>query len=179
MGVKLNKELAVFGVILFTLGWMSSIAFPYIFDSLSNANNNLQPITSNTQILQSSSSRDKPSPSNWIKNSQIYVFSDEVVLKIKNAKWAVFTDTKSMDPVIDSTSKAIQTIPENENDIHVGDIVAYKSSYENETVTHRVAEIGNDSKGWYAMLKGDNNKYPDPEKVRFWQITGVVVAIIY
>ena len=177
----MNKKAAIFAVMLFALGWVSSIMYAGIMSSSSPVD---QPVSTQSSVvdlqkLQGSASRDKPSPSNWIKNDQIYVFSDEVVLKIKDAKWAIFTDTKSMDPVIDSTSKAIQIIPENENDIHVGDIVAYKSSYENGTVTHRVAEIGHDSKGWYAMLKGDNNKYPDPEKVRFEQITRVVVAIIY
>jgi len=177
----LNKKTAIFAVMLFALGWVSSIIYAGIMSSFSPLN---QPVSTqgslvDLQKLQGSASRDKFSPSNWINNSQIYVFNDEVVLKIKNAKWAIFTDTKSMDPVIDSTSKAIQVIPENENDIHVGDIVAYQSKYENGMVTHRIIDIGHDSKGWYAMLKGDNNSYPDPEKVRFEQITRVVVAIIY
>ena len=107
------------------------------------------------------------------------VFNDEVILNIKGAKWAVFTDTKSMDPVIDSTSKAIQIIPANESDIHAGDIIAYRSKYENGIITHRVIETGKDSKGWYAILKGDNNSYPDPEKVRFEDVKRVVVAVIY
>src|SRR3989344_5395980 len=163
---------------LFALGWVSSIIYSGVMSSSSSVDHSVstQSNVAGLQKLQGSASRDKPSPSEWVKNSQINVFNDEVVLKIKNAKWAVFTDTKSMDPVIDSTSKAIQIIPENKTDIHVGDIVAYKSSYEDGTVTHRVTEIGNDSKGWYAIFKGDNNKYPDPEKVRFKQITGIVVA---
>ena len=177
----MNKKAAIFAVMLFALGWVSSIMYTEIMSSSGSADHPVSTQSSvvDLQKLQGSASRDKPSPSNWVKNSQINVFNDEVVLKIKNAKWAVFTDTKSMDPVIDSTSKAIQIIPENKTDIHVGDIVAYKSSYEDGTVTHRVTEIGNDSKGWYAIFKGDNNKYPDPEKVRFKQITGIVVAIIY
>ena len=177
----MNKKAILFAVMLFALGWVSSIIYGEVISSYGPVNHPVSTQSSavDLQKLQGSASRDMPSPSDWIKNGQIQVFNDEVVLKIKNAKWAVFTDTKSMDPVIDSTSKAIQIIPKNENDIHVGDIVAYKSSYENGTITHRVAEIGHDSKGWYAMLKGDNNSYPDPEKVRFGQITRVVVAIIY
>ena len=177
----MNKKAAIFAVMLFALGWVSGIVYSGIISSSGSADHPVSAQSSAVDIqkLQGIASRDRPSPSDWIKNSQIYVFNDEVVLKIKNAKWAVFTDTKSMDPVIDSTSKAIQVIPESENDIHVGDIAAYSSKYENETITHRVAEIGRDSKGWYAIFKGDNNKYPDPEKVRFEQITRVVVAIVY
>ncbi|MEK6946987.1 MAG: hypothetical protein AABX32_05270 [Nanoarchaeota archaeon] len=177
----MNKKAAIFAVMLFALGWVSSTMYAGIMSSSSPADHpvSTQSNVVDLQKLQGSASRDKSSPSEWIKNSQINVFNDEVVLKIKNAKWAVFTDTKSMDPIIDSTSKAIQIIPENEVDIHVGDIVAYKSSYGNGTITHRVIQIGHDSKGWFAMLKGDNNNYPDPEKVRFEQIKSVVVAIIY
>lgn len=177
----MNKKAAIFAVVLFALGWLGGMAYTGIISSLSSVDHPISTVSSSADLqkLQSGASRDKISPSNWVTNDQINVFNDEVVLKIKNAKWAVFTDTKSMDPVIDSTSKAIQIIPENEKDIHVGDIVAYKSSYANETITHRVTQIGNDSKGWYAIFKGDNNSYPDPEKVRFEQVTRVVVAIIY
>lgn len=182
MGVKLNKKLVLFAAMLFTLGWMSSVIYAGIMDSpspLSTVTGNIQSANSDAQKLSGNNSRDKLSPSNWINNDQVNVFNDEVVLKIKDAKWAVFTDTKSMDPVIDSTSKAIQVVPANESQIHAGDIVAYKSKYENGIVTHRVIETGKDSKGWYAILKGDNNSYPDPEKVRFENIKRVVVAIIY
>ena len=84
-----------------------------------------------------------------------------------------------MDPVIDSTSKAIQIIPKSEREIHVGDIVSYQSKYKDGIVAHRVVEIGYDSLGWYARLKGDNNPYTDPGNVRFEQIKRVVVAVIY
>ena len=158
------------------------MAYSEVLDTFSSSNvitGNVELAASDTQKLQSAKSRDKLSPSSWIKNEQIYVFNDEVILNIKGAKWAVFTDTKSMDPVIDSTSKAIQIIPANESDIHAGDIIAYRSKYENGIITHRVIETGKDSKGWYAILKGDNNSYPDPEKVRFEDVKRVVVAVIY
>jgi uncharacterized protein (UPF0248 family) len=47
------------------------------------------------------------------------------------------------------------------------------------TIIHRVVKIGQDSEGWYAILKGDNLSQEDPEKVRFDQVQRVVVAIIY
>jgi signal peptidase I len=123
--------------------------------------------------------KDKSSPYDWIKPTQIFVYSDRVVIKIKNPEWSMFMDTNSMDPVIDSSSNAIEIVPKDKNDIHIGDIVAYKSKYHDGIITHRVVDIGYDSKGWYARLKGDNNERIDPGKVRFEQIKRVVVAIIY
>ncbi len=123
--------------------------------------------------------RDKPSPRGRIKNEQILVYDDEVVLKIKNPEWAIFADTKSMDPVIDSSSKAIEIVPESESELRVGDIVAYKSKYSDGIIIHRIVDIGNDDDGWYAILKGDNNEQQDPGKIRFEQIKRVVVAVIY
>lgn len=175
----MNKELIVFAVMLFTLGWTAGEVNSFLTDSQITDKPEAPNKQLDVQNLQGANSRDKLSPSSKITNNQINVFDDEVVLKISNAKWAVFTDTKSMDPVIDSSSKAIQTVPDSENEIHEGDIVAYQSKYEKGIITHRVIETGNDSKGWYAILKGDNNSYPDPEKVRFEQIQRVVVAIIY
>ena len=82
-----------------------------------------------------------------------------------------------MDPVLDSTSHAIQIIPKIPEDVHVGDIASY--STDNGTIIHRVIETGYDSEGWYALFKGDNNPVKDPDKVRFKNIRRIVVAIIY
>jgi hypothetical protein len=84
-----------------------------------------------------------------------------------------------MDPVLDASANGIEIIPESEADIHVGDIVSYQSSSVEGTVIHRVVELGNDEEGWYAIMKGDNNQFADPGKVRFDQIKRVLVAVIY
>ncbi len=125
------------------------------------------------------SSKNKNSPQDWISMDQIHVYNNRVIIDIKNPEWSVFTDTKSMDPLIDSQSNAIEVIPQSEKDIQVGDIVAYESKYATGVITHRVVEIGSDDDGWYARIKGDNNDRVDPGKVRFGQIRRVVVAIIY
>ena len=125
------------------------------------------------------SNEEKPSPYNWIKEHQIHVNKKNIVIDLDNAEWAEFTDTNSMDPVIDETSHAIEIVPDSPQDIHVGDIVSYKSSFSDGTIIHRVKETGFDDQGWYAIFKGDNNKRQDPEKVRFDQIRRIVVAIIY
>ncbi len=123
--------------------------------------------------------RERPSPKSRVTPQQILVYDKEVILKIENPQWAVFTDTNSMDPVIDSESKAIQIVPQSSEDIGVGDIVAYVSKYKEGVIAHRVVEIDYDAFGWYARVKGDNNPYMDPGKVRFDQIKRVVVGIIY
>ena len=120
-----------------------------------------------------------PSPCDRIKEDQILVFDDRIIINFKDAEWATFTDTNSMDPVIDAGANAIEYVPKSPDEICVGDIVSYESRYADGVLIHRVVETGNDSQGWYAIMKGDNNSYKDPGKVRFDQIKRVVVAIIY
>ncbi|MBU1204380.1 MAG: hypothetical protein KKA61_02575 [Nanoarchaeota archaeon] len=122
---------------------------------------------------------EKDSPGDWIKEDQIKVYNDRVIINLKDAEWASFTDTNSMDPIIDETANAIEIIPKSADDIHVGDIISYKSDYADGTIIHRIIKIGSDEEGWYCIVKGDNNQSPDPGKIRFNQIKRVLVAIIY
>ena len=119
------------------------------------------------------------SPSNRIKKEQIHVYSDKIIIDLANAQWAQFTDTNSMDPVLDIEANSFEIIPSSTDDIHVGDIISYKPESFKGLIVHRVVETGQDSKGWYVITKGDNLAKPDPEKVRFEQISGVLVGIIY
>jgi hypothetical protein len=119
------------------------------------------------------------SPMDRILEDQILVLKDKVVLNIQNAEWASFTDTNSMDPIIDAGANAIEVVPESEDEINVGDIVAYESDYAEGTIIHRIVYKGQDEKGTYFVIKGDNNPVSDPGKIRFEQIKKVVVAIIY
>jgi len=84
-----------------------------------------------------------------------------------------------MDPVIDTESNAIQIIPESSDEVHVGDIVSYKSKYADGIIIHRVIFIGQDIGGWYAEIKGDNLPLKDPGRIRFEQIKKITVGIIY
>jgi len=124
-------------------------------------------------------STEQPSPSDHIKEKQIEVYSDRIILDIQNAEWAAFTNTNSMDPIIDEHANAIELIPESEVDIEVGDIVSYESEYATGTIIHRVVYKGQDEQGIYFVMKGDNNPTNDPGKIRFNQIKRYVVAIIY
>lgn len=119
------------------------------------------------------------SPHNRIKESQIELTNNQVIINIENPEYARFTNTNSMDPILDETANAIEIIPKSEKDIHIGDIVSYKSKLTNSVIIHRVIKISEDEKGTYYIFKGDNNTSPDPEKVRFNQIERILVAIIY
>jgi signal peptidase I len=119
------------------------------------------------------------SPSAWVKENQIGVYSQRVILDIADPQWASFTDTHSMEPVLSSRSYAIEVVPESADKINVGDIVSYNSDYADGTIIHRVIQKGSDANGVYFILKGDNNPTPDPGRIRFSQIQRVVVAIVY
>ena len=122
---------------------------------------------------------EKLSPPDRIKIEQIHVYEDRVVIEIKNPRWTEFEATKSMDPLFDVGANAINIIPESEEEIQVGDIVVYESDFSDRAIIHRVVKIGEDEKGKYFILKGDNNPLIDPGKVRFSQIKRVLVGIIY
>ena len=123
--------------------------------------------------------QDVLSPADHVKEDQIHVYQNKVVLDVEDASWASFTDTKSMDPLLDSDSNGIEIKPASYLDIKVGDIISYASPYVTGLVIHRVIEIGTDNNGWYAIVKGDNNPSADPGKVRFSQVNGVLIGVIY
>lgn len=129
--------------------------------------------------LLSDRAAERASPCSRITEEQIWVTDEGVIIDLKDAEWATFTDTNSMDPLIDQGANAIEIIPDSEEEICVGDIASYVPSTGEGTIIHRIVETGYDSEGWYAVFKGDNLSYRDPEKVRFSQIRRVVVAIIY
>lgn len=134
-------------------------------------------VKGNVEFPLSFAAPERSSPGDWVKEEQIHVYGDKVVLDIKGARWARFSDTNSMDPVFDKESNTIEIVPETEEDIRVGDIISFKDG--NKVIIHRVAEKGYDEKGIYFFTKGDNNKEKDKNKVRFSDVKGVVVGVIY
>ena len=121
--------------------------------------------------------REISSPSDWLSSEHIKVYDDKVILNVENPMWATFTDTNSMDPFIDENAHAIEIMPKSPDKINIGDVISYKTSY--GVIIHRVIEKGQDKKGMYYLVKGDNNQLRDPLKVRFEDVQGVVVAVIY
>lgn len=82
-----------------------------------------------------------------------------------------------MDPLIDEDSNAIEILPNSAEEINVGDVISYQTAY--GVIIHRVIEKSEDQEGIYYIMKGDNSPFKDLQKVRFEDVKGVVVAIIY
>jgi len=155
-------------ICIFIAGWLSSIVY-----------SNLQDINYEAPFTFTLKSPELDSPSDHIQEEQIRVYQDRIEIDLENAMWARFTDTNSMDPLFDAEANTIEVKPEKPSDVHVGDIISYKPRNMDSLIVHRVVETGYDNNGWYAVAKGDNLAQPDPEKIRFEQVHGVLVAIIY
>lgn len=167
-----RKGLLVMFILVFSIGFVSSMLLSnlLVYDAEKPLNIGLKTSTIRP---------DKQSPSDHIKQDQIHVLKDKIVIDLKDAAWSTFTDSNSMDPFLDKEANGIEIRPTSPSQVGVGDIVAYKSSLTTGVVIHRVVEKGFDENGTYFILKGDNNPGIDPEKVRFEQIEGVLVGIIY
>tara|TARA_Y100000294_G_scaffold175122_1_gene194559 strand:+ start:315 stop:989 length:675 start_codon:yes stop_codon:yes gene_type:complete len=123
--------------------------------------------------------KEKPSPLDRIKDSDLNLFNNKIIINIKNPKWRKFIDSNSMDPLIDKDTITIEINPKNPDEIHVGDIIAYNTDSSNITIAHRVVYVGNDMQGIYFITKADNYLKNDTDKVRFSQVEGIVVGILY
>jgi signal peptidase I len=118
------------------------------------------------------------SPDDHIREDQIIVTNEQVILLIEDAIWSSFTDTNSMDPLLDYGSNGIEIVPESVEDITVGDVISYRSTT-GGIVIHRVIDIASDEEGIYYIMKGDNNPTADAQKVRFEDVQGILVAVVY
>ncbi len=153
---------------VFIAGWLSSTTY-----------SNISGLQFETPFSFKFVAPEMESPYNHIKEDQIHVYSDRIEIDLQDAMWARFTNTNSMDPIFDSEANTIEIKPEKKSDIHIGDVISYSPRGSDSLIVHRVVQISVDGDGWYAIVKGDNIANPDPDKVRFEQINGVLVAIIY
>lgn len=85
-------------------------------------------------------------PQDRIPQENIIVSNRSVSIFVNSPQWAAISDTKSMEPVLAYGSHAIGIEPSSPTEIQVGDIVSYRD-YLNDTVIHRVAEMGYDDEG--------------------------------
>jgi len=204
-----RKGLFVFYFIfVFIVGWFAHAIYINNFIDVSNAfpSNSYKtleqdtlselPMQTKTTLIKSEDTSDsilvkffagdneRNSPKDRISENQIHVFKDKIVIDINNPSWSSFVNTNSMDPVFDYGVNGIEVTPSSPLDIQVGDVISYEYKDKNTNnirsiIAHRVVEIGKDEQGIYYIAKGDNNVIKDPEKVRFEQVKGVLVGLIY
>ena len=123
-------------------------------------------------------------PFDFIKENQIEVYNDRIIIRIENASIGSYAPTGSMRPILDKDSNGIRIVPKSENDIHIGDIISFenssleKTSEKSELIIHRVIEKGIDEDGVYFITKGDNNNINDG-KIRFNQIKYLTIGMIW
>ncbi len=117
------------------------------------------------------------SPSDHIDDEDLVVLKDKAMIEKENIIWARVKDTHSMEPVLNADSVSLELAPQDTSFIDKGDIISFRQ--DSKFIIHRVILTGHDNLGWFAVTKGDNNKEPDPYKVRFKDIKGVVVGILY
>ena len=122
-------------------------------------------------------SPERKSPQNWLKEYQIHVYQDKVILSLENVQWARVTNTNSMDPLLDEESNVLLITPKNPESIATGDIIAYSTPQ--GTIIHRVIQRGHDQKGIYYITQGDNALEQDQDLIRFTDIQGVVMGVLY
>jgi len=172
----MKKNVISLFVLVFFLGWFMSEGFSKIYTD----NYEFRITEEESPNVQSFIiSKERISPGDRVSEDQIHVYDNQVIIDIDGPEWSTFTDTNSMDPIIDKGANAIHVVPKTAEDVNVGDIVAYDSEYTDGTIIHRVVEVGYDAEGKYFVMQGDNNPRPDPGKVRFSQIKRVLVAVIY
>ena len=116
-------------------------------------------------------------PRNRIGFQDLNVGATAVVIRAADVTPGLIGPTGSMRPLLDEGVVVLELPVAEPTDLFPGDIVIYELN--TTRVIHRIVGLGYDSDGWYAIAKGDNNPLPDPGKVRFAQVRGVVGGIIY
>jgi len=158
----MNKIIIVMGLV-FILGWFTHYAYSISF-------------TENPSVFVS---KELISPYDRIKEWNIDIFDDRIVIRIDGATWARYSDTNSMDPILDYGANGLEIIPNSPDNIYVGDIITFRPTWSNSLIVHRVIMIDEDDQGWYCVTKGDNSTFTDPGKLRFDQIEYVLIGILY
>ncbi len=115
-------------------------------------------------------------PTDIIKENQIKIEKDKIIIYVENASLSGYAPTGSMKPVLDSKSNGIRIIPKSEEEINVGDIVSFRKN--NILVVHRVYEKGIDNDGVYFITKGDNNRFNDGI-IRFEEIEYKTIGVLW
>lgn len=166
--MKVDKVL-VFGMI-FLMGFISAnlLSFYFVYGLE-------KPFPVNFSSFFSNNSNNE-APFDFIKENQIEVYDNKVVINVNGASISKYAATGSMKPTLDENSNGIRVIPKSEDNIHLGDIITFEQN--GNLIIHRVIEKGTDNEGVYFITKGDNNNISDG-KIRFKDIKYVTIGIIW
>ena len=166
--IKMDAEKIIKICIIFLIGFLSAnlVSFyvvyglesPFSFNNFSFNDNNSAPF-------------------DFVEENQIKIYNDKIVIDIKDASLSRYAATGSMKPVLDVFSNGIRIVPNNEDEINIGDIVTYKDS--GQLIVHRVVEKARDEQGVYFVMQGDNNNVSDAGKVRFNDIKYVTIGVLW
>ena len=118
----------------------------------------------------------RAAPSDYIKENQIEITDDKIIIYVENPSLSRYADTGSMIPLLDEYSNGIRIVPDSEEEIYVGDIVTFIR--DDKLIVHRVIEKGNDSGGIYFITKGDNSTVSDG-KIRFSDIKYKTIGVLW
>lgn len=165
---NMNPEKLIKISIIFLLGFLSANLVGFYFVYGSEMPLGLFNLSFNSD--------NNSAPFDFVKENQIQIFEDKVVINIEGASISRYAPTGSMLPVLDQGSNGIRIIPKSESDIHIGDIITFEQ--DNMLIIHRVVKIGSDSEGTYFVTKGDNNNIND-EKIRFKDIKYITIGVIW
>ncbi|MFC1723534.1 hypothetical protein ACFL0V_05325 [Nanoarchaeota archaeon] len=164
MGNDIGLKLVIFTVVLLLIGVAGFAGMKY--------GEEIAPVKGESGV-------ERLGSSDQIKEEQIRILTDRVRIDVNDSSGAKFANTNSMDPLIDVGANGIMIPVESKEQLHEGDIIVYKSEYIDAMLIHRIVKIDTDEKGWYALLKGDNNVDLDPGKVRYEAISKMLVMVVY
>jgi hypothetical protein len=163
-------------VFVFFLGFFSCAFLIFVFNFDSNVPFGTGLSVAGLDLRDSVLGRGESAPSDWIKEEDIIVLDDRIILRIEGASLSSYADSGSMVPVFDKGANGIRAVPLSADSIDVGDIVSFRIG--DVLVVHRVVEKSVDKDGVYFLVKGDANLVGDG-KIRFEDIEYVTVGVLY
>jgi signal peptidase I len=102
-----------------------------------------------------------------------------LVIKVRDIEVWDVADTRSMIPSLGAGHATLVTRRFHPETLQVGNIVAYRASFTNASVVHRIVEVRPTSEGVCYIVQGDNVATPDPGCVAPSQIEGLVIGVLF
>jgi hypothetical protein len=116
----------------------------------------------------------KDYPMMKVNERDIHVYDDHYCVDVgREIKYATYADTESMEPTFGYLNHGIEIVPKSINEIHVGDIISYYK--DGELLVHRVKSIDGDT----IIVRGDNAPSISLDTIKFKDVNGVLISIIY